>query len=66
MITRTQEVIMNTNARYTNRLELFFDWQFIKHCDFVLVSDDKIDYHMFMIYDSDGALLHGFHIERIQ
>jgi hypothetical protein len=57
---------MNTNARYTNRLELFFDWQFIKYCDFVLVSDDKIDYHMFMIYDKDGDLLHGFHIERIQ
>ena len=57
---------MNTNARYTNRLELFFDWQFIKHCDFVMVSDDKIDYLMFMIYDKEGNLLHGFHIERIQ
>jgi hypothetical protein len=57
---------MNTNARYTNRLELFFDWQFIKHCDFVMVSDDKIDYHMFMIYDKEGNLLHGFHIERIE
>jgi hypothetical protein len=55
---------MNTNARYTNRLELFFDWQFIKHCEFVMVSDDKLDYHM--IYDKDGYLLHGFHIERIQ
>jgi hypothetical protein len=57
---------MNTNARYTNRLELFFYWQFIKHCDFVMVSDDKIDYHMFMIYDKEGNLLHGFHIERIE
>jgi hypothetical protein len=57
---------MNTNARYTNRLELFFDWQFIKYCDFVLVSDDVLDYHMFMIYDKEGNLLHGFHIERIQ
>jgi hypothetical protein len=57
---------MNTNARYTNRLELFFDWQFIKYCDFVLVSDDVLDYHMFMIYDKEGNLLHGFHIERIR
>ena len=57
---------MNTNAQYTNRLELYFDWQFIKYCDFVMVSDDKIDYHMFMIYDKEGNLLHGFHIERIQ
>ncbi len=64
MIIQTQEDIMNTNARYTNRLELFFDWQFIKHCEFVMVSDDKLDYHM--IYDKDGYLLHGFHIERIQ
>jgi hypothetical protein len=56
---------MKTNERMAKYLELYFDWQFIKHCEFVLVSDDKLDYHMFMIYDSDGYLLHGFHIERI-
>ena len=57
---------MMTNERMAKYLELYFDWQFIKHCEFVLVSDDKLDYHMFMIYDRDGDLLHGFHIERIQ
>jgi hypothetical protein len=57
---------MKNNERMAKHLELFFDWQFIKYCDFVMVSDDKIDYHMFMIYDKQGNLLHGFHIERIK
>ena len=56
----------NINERMAKYLELYFDWQFIKDCEFVLVSDDKLDYHMFMIYDRDGDLIHGFHIERIR
>jgi len=57
---------MNTKEKMSKHLELFFDWTFIRDCEFVLVSDEKLDYHMFMIYDSDGDLLHGFHIERIR
>jgi hypothetical protein len=56
----------NTNERIEKHLNLYFDWNFIKHCEFVMVSDNKLDYHMFMIYDRDGELLHGFHIERIR
>lgn len=57
---------MKTNERYANKLELFFDWHYFKNIDMILVSDDELDYHMFMIYDRDGDLLHGFHIERIR
>ena len=57
---------MNTNERYANKLELFFDWNFIKDCEFVLVSDDKLDYHMLMVYNPGGELIHGWHIERIR
>ncbi len=57
---------MNTNERYANKLELFFDWNFIKDCQFVLVSDDKLDYHMLMVYDKEDRLLHGWHIERVR
>lgn len=57
---------MKTNERYAKQLELFFHWTFIKDCQLVLVSDDDIDYHMFMIYDKDGILLHGFSLERIK
>lgn len=56
---------MKNNERIAKHLELFFHWTFIKDCEFVMVSDDKLDYHMFMIYDKNGNLLHGFHIERI-
>ena len=58
--------IMNTKERMSKHLELYFDWQYFKMLDMVLVSDDFLDYHMFMIYDRDGDLLHGFHIERIR
>jgi hypothetical protein len=57
---------MNTNERMSKHLDLYFDWHYFKMLDMVLVSDDKLDYHMFMIYDRDGDLLHGFHIERIR
>jgi hypothetical protein len=56
----------NTNERIEKYLNLYFDWNFIKHCELVMVSDNKLDYHMFMIYDRYGELLHGFHIERIR
>jgi hypothetical protein len=58
--------IMNTNERMAKHLELYFDWQYFKTIDMILVSDDILDYHMFMIYTKDGELLHGFHIERIR
>ena len=57
---------MKTNERYANQLELFFDWTFLKHTELVLVSDDIIGYHMFMIYDKKGNLLHGFHLEKVK
>jgi hypothetical protein len=57
---------MKNKEIISQHLELYFDWQFFKMVDMVMVSDDKLDYHMFMIYDKDGELLHGFHIERIQ
>jgi hypothetical protein len=57
---------MNTKEKLAKHLELYFDWKFIRHCEFIMVSDDKLDYHMFMIYDKNGDLLHGFHIERIR
>jgi hypothetical protein len=57
---------MKNKEIISQHLELYFDWQFFKMVDMVLVSDDKLDYHMFMIYDKDGELLHGFHIERIR
>jgi len=56
---------MNKKEIITKHLELYFDWTFFKMVDMILVSDDKLDYHMFMIYTKDGELLHGFHIERI-
>ena len=40
---------MKTNETMAKYLELYFDWQFIKDCEFVMVSDDQLDYHMFMI-----------------
>jgi hypothetical protein len=55
----------NKKEIISQHLELYFDWQFFKMIDMVLVSDDTLDYHMFMIYDKAGQLLHGFHIERI-
>jgi hypothetical protein len=58
--------IMNTKERMAKHLELYFDWHYFKMIDMVLVSDDILDYHMFMIYTKDGELLHGFHIERIR
>jgi hypothetical protein len=58
--------IMSTKEIISQHLELYFDWQFFKMIDMVLVSDDELDYHMFMIYTKDGELLHGFHIERIR
>ena len=65
-----QEDIMNTNKQYkeqyTNKLELYFDWNFIRYCDLELISDDTLDYHMFMIYKPGGELIHGWHIERIK
>lgn len=57
---------MKTNETITKYLELYFDWRVFKELDIVLVSDDEMDYHMLMIYDTDGDLLHGFHIERIK
>jgi hypothetical protein len=57
---------MNTNPKLAKHLELFFDWNFIKACDLVLVSDEELDYHMFMIYKPGGELIHGWHIERIR
>jgi hypothetical protein len=57
---------MKNKEIITQHLELYFDWTFFKMVDMILVSDDKLDYHMFMIYTKDGELLHGFHIERIQ
>jgi hypothetical protein len=57
---------MNTNERMSKHLELHFDWQYFKILDMVLVSDDFLDYHMFMIYTKDGDFLHGYHIERIR
>ena len=56
----------NKREIISQQLELYFDWTFFKMVDMVLVSDDKLDYHMFMIYTKEGELLHGFHIERIQ
>ncbi len=57
---------MSSKEMYTNKLELFFDWSFIRYCDLVLVSDDKIGYHMFMIYKPGGELIHGWHIEKVK
>jgi hypothetical protein len=56
---------MKNKEIITQHLELYFDWTFFKMIDMILVSDDTLDYHMFMIYTKDGELLHGFHIERI-
>jgi hypothetical protein len=55
----------NRQPIITKQLELYFDWSYCKYIDMVLVSDDQMDYHMFMIYTKDGQLLHGYHIERI-
>jgi len=55
----------NKEPIITKQLELFFDWSYCKYIDMVMVSDDQMDYHMFMIYTKDGQLLHGYHIERI-
>jgi hypothetical protein len=57
---------MKNKEIISQHLELYFDWTFFKMLDFVLVSDEKLDYHMFMIYTKEGELLHGFHIERIR
>jgi hypothetical protein len=46
-------------------LQLYFDWNYFRNIDMVLVSDDILDYHMFMIYTKNGDLLHGYHIERL-
>jgi hypothetical protein len=55
----------NRQPIITKQLELYFDWSYCKYIDMVLISDDQMDYHMFMIYTKDGQLLHGYHIERI-
>jgi hypothetical protein len=55
----------NREPIITKQLELYFDWSYCKYIDMVLVSDDELDYHMFMIYTKQGELLHGYHIERI-
>ena len=55
----------NREGIISQQLELYFDWTYFKMLDLVMVSDDKLDYHMFMIYTKEGELLHGFHIERI-
>ena len=57
---------MKNKEIISQHLELYFDWTFFKMLDLVMVSDDKLDYHMFMIYSKQGELLHGFHIERIR
>jgi hypothetical protein len=57
---------MNTKETISKRLELYFDWTYFKMIDMILVSDDILDYHMFMIYTKDGDLLHGYHIERLK
>ena len=56
---------MNTKETISQHLELYFDWSYFKMIDMILVSDDVLNYHMFMIYTKDGDLLHGWHIERI-
>lgn len=56
---------MKNREIITQQLELYFDWTYFKMLDLVLVSDETMDYHMFMIYTKQGELLHGFHIERI-
>ena len=55
----------NRQPIISQRLELYFDWSYFKMIDMILVSDELLDYHMFMIYTKDGDLLHGYHIERI-
>lgn len=57
---------MNTKETISKRLELYFDWTYFKMIDMILVSDDVLDYHMFMIYTKEGDLLHGYHIERLK
>jgi hypothetical protein len=57
---------MNTKERISKRLELYFDFNFIRYCDLELISDDVLDYHMFMIFKPGGELIHGWHIERIR
>jgi hypothetical protein len=55
----------NRQPIISQHLELYFDWQYFKMIDMVLVSDDELDYHMFMIYTKQGELLNGWYIERI-
>jgi hypothetical protein len=57
---------MNTNERYAEKLELFFDWKFIRECDLVLISNDELDNHMLALYKPGGELIHGWIIERIR
>jgi hypothetical protein len=67
MIGQIQEGGMkNKREIISQHLELYFDWTFFKMVDMILVTGDTLDYHMFMIYNKRGELLHGFHIERIQ
>ena len=62
----TQEDGMkNREPIISKQLQLYFDWSYCKYIDMILVSDDEMDYHMFMIYTKRGELLHGYHIERI-
>ena len=56
---------MKNRERISKYLELYFDWSYCKYIDMILVSDDMLDYHMFMIYTKQGELLHGYHIERL-
>jgi hypothetical protein len=57
---------MNTNERYAEKLELFFDWKFIRECDLVLISNEELDNHMLVLYKPGGELIHGWIIERIR
>jgi hypothetical protein len=57
---------MKTNERYADKLELFFDYNFIRRCELELISNEELDNHMFIIYKPGGELIHGWIIERIR
>jgi len=57
---------MRTNERYADKLELFFDYNFIRRCELELISNKELDNHMFIIYKPGGELIHGWIIERVR